>query len=133
MRTKLAIPLLVLLLAATACSSGDAGDGSVAFAEISDGDTVQSPVMVEFAADNFTIEEAGEIVEGAGHMHVMVDVGCVEVGEVIPSDDNHIHFGDGSTSAELALAPGEHELCLQAGDGAHTALDLTDTVTITVE
>ncbi|WP_114594048.1 DUF4399 domain-containing protein [Euzebya pacifica] len=40
---------------------------------------------------------------------------------------------DGSTSAELELEPGEHTLCLQDGDGEHTALDLTDEITVTVE
>ena len=66
-------------------------------------------------------------------MHVMIDVGCVDVGETIPSDESHVHFGDGSTSADLDLSPGEHSLCLQAGDAEHVALDLTDEITVTVE
>lgn len=123
--------LIVAALSLVACSSGD--ESSVSFSGISDGDTVSSPVSVGFEATNFTIEEAGEIAENAGHMHVMIDVGCVEVGETIPADDQHVHFGDGSTAADLELEPGEHDLCLQAGDGAHVALDLTDEITITVE
>lgn len=126
--------VLVLVLALAACSGDDAEESSVSFGNVSHGDTVSSPLTVEFeTAGDFTIEEAGEINENAGHMHVMVDVDCVAVGEVIPSDDNHIHFGDGSTSADLDLEPGEHTLCLQAGDGEHTALDLTDEITVTVE
>jgi len=126
--------VLVLVLALAACSGDDAEESSVSFGNVSDGDTVSSPLTVEFeTAGDFTIEEAGEINENAGHMHVMVDVDCVAVGEVIPGDDNHIHFGDGSTSADLDLEPGEHTLCLQAGDGEHTALDLTDEITVTVE
>ena len=137
--------ILTLLLLATGCAGDDgatddgatdvgAGEASVSFGGIEDGDEVTSPVPVSFEADGFTVEPAGDgaITDGAGHMHVMVDVGCVEVGEVIPSDDQHVHFGDGSTSTELELEPGQHSLCLQAGDGAHTALDLTDEITITV-
>lgn len=126
--------LLALLLTSAAVACGGDEEASVAFAGIEDGAEVTSPVAVEFEATDFTIEPAGDgtINEGAGHMHVMIDVPCVEVGEVIPSDDDHLHFGDGSTSAELELEPGEHTLCLQAGNGAHEALDLTDEITITV-
>jgi hypothetical protein len=79
-----------------------------------------------------TIEPAGEVQEGAGHFHVMVDVGCVEPGEVIPSDDDHLHFGDGSSETSVELEPAEHALCLQVGDGVHTALDATHEITVTV-
>ena len=63
----------------------------------------------------------------------MVDTPCVTPGEVIPSDANHMHYGQGQTSTELELEAGEHTLCLQAGNGEHVALDLTDTISITVE
>ena len=106
---------------------------SVHFASPEDGATVTSPVQVEMMAVNFTIEPAGEVHDGAGHFHIMIDVPCVAPGEVIPSDANHLHYGQAQTSAELELEPGEHTLCLQAGNGAHVALDLTDTITITVE
>jgi hypothetical protein len=44
----------------------------------------------------------------------------------------HRHVDDGASEAELDLPAGEHTLCLQAGDGEHAALDLTDEITITV-
>lgn len=65
----------------------------------------------------------------------MVDVDCVPGGQVVPADDNHLHFGKGQTEATLELTPGEHTLCLQAADGAHTALageGATQIVRITV-
>jgi hypothetical protein len=93
---------------------------------------MESPFEVAMEADGFTVEPAGQVREGAGHLHLMVDAGCVASGEEIPEDASHVHFGDGSTETELDLPAGEHTLCLQAGDGVHTALDLTNQITITV-
>jgi hypothetical protein len=87
---------------------------------------------VAMEADGFTVEQAGEVREGAGHFHLMVDSGCVATGQEIPEDGAHLHFGDGATQTELELPAGEHTLCLQAGDGNHIALALTDEVTITL-
>jgi hypothetical protein len=106
---------------------------SVAFLEPAKGATVASPVPLKLAAFNFTVEPAGEVHPGAGHLHVMVDVPCLAAGEVVPKDDQHVHLGTGQIETELAMAPGEHTLCLQAADGMHTALDITREVTVTVE
>ena len=113
------------------CSSGD--DASVSFAEPTDGAEVTAPVAVRMQASGVEVEPADSgINEGAGHFHIMVDKPCIEEGEVIPNDDSHRHFGDGSTEAELELEPGEHTLCLQLGDGTHVATGLTDEITVTV-
>lgn len=108
-------------------------DASVSFVSPEDGATVTSPVQVEMRAEGFTIEPAGEVTENAGHFHIMVDTEAVPQGEVIPNDDQHIHYGDGSTTASLELEPGEHTLVLQPGNGIHEAYDVTDEITITVE
>jgi hypothetical protein len=105
---------------------------SVAFTEPANGAAVTTPVHLAFAAFNFTVEPAGEVHDGSGHLHVMVDVPCIEPGQPIPKDDQHVHLGQGQTEADLPLAAGEHTLCLQAGDGAHTALDVTREITLTV-
>jgi len=84
-------------------------------------------------AIGYEIEEAGEVEEGSGHFHIMVDVECVPVGEIIPSDDDHKHYGKAQLETELELGPGEHTLCLQVGDGIHTATELVETIQITVE
>lgn len=54
----------------------------------------------------------------------MIDSPCINAGEAIrnPEDGSIRHYLLGSTEAELDLSPGEHTLCLQAGDGAHIAL-----------
>lgn len=112
------------------------------FVQPEDGATVTNPVEVEMEATGITISPAAAGEEGAGHFHVMVDVGCVPSGQVIPEDDKHVHFGDGSTKGELDLeadpdhAPAgethQHTLCLQVGTNDHVALDATDQITVSV-
>jgi hypothetical protein len=113
-------------------ASSAAPSPDVTFAAPADGATVTSPVAVTMTATNFTVEPAGDVHPGAGHLHVMVDVGCVATGTVIPKDDAHVHLGKAQLTTDLVLTPGPHKLCLQAGDGAHTALDITDEIEITV-
>ena len=129
-RARRAVEFTILALLFAAC--GDGG-GGVSFMEPQDGDTISSPVRVVMQSEEIRIEEAGEVREGAGHFHVMVDVDCVEPGQTIPEDDQHLHFGDASTEASIDLTPGEHTLCLQVGNGAHAALDATDEISITVQ
>lgn len=139
---------LIALVACTEAGNGEAAedegtgtatevlepDYSVAFESPGDGDTVTSPVTLVMSASGVSLEPAGEVAEGTGHLHVMVDTECVEAGEVIPSDDEHIHFGaEPLTERQIELEPGEHTLCLQLGDGVHTATAATDRITITVE
>lgn len=109
------------------------GAPSVSFTSPADGDAVSNPVIVTFAAEGFIVEPAGDVHDGAGHLHVMVDVPCVAAGESVPKDAQHLHFGKGQLEGSIDLAAGEHTLCLQAADGAHTALDVTREVTFTVE
>lgn len=135
-RTALLALAAGLALATAACGDDDGGDdtASVEITAPEDGATVSSPVTFEMSAEGIEIEPAGEVVEGAGHFHLLVDVDCLPEGEVIPGgEDAYQHFGQGQTTAELELEPGEHTVCLQVGDGAHAALDVTDTVTFTVE
>lgn len=109
-------------------------EASISFGAPEDGATVESPVTAEFeASDSVTVEPSGDLSQRGGHFHVMVDTDAIEVGETIPSDDSHLHFGDGSTSAEIESEPGDLNLLLQMGDGEHRALPETDELTVTVE
>ena len=113
-------------------------DAAARWVSPSDGDTVSSPVSVEMAADGIEIVPADNPVAGEGHLHILVDIGCADPGEILPgpSDqaaaDGYLHFGDGSTSGEIELEPGTYELCLQLADGVHRAFGATDTIEITV-
>lgn len=134
MSVRLSLAVLCTLLL-VACGGGDDGaEPAASFASPADGDTVTSPVTVEFAAEGVEVAEAGEVVEGEGHFHLHVNTPCTADGETIPGDrDDVMHYGDASTSDQLDLEPGEHTLCVQLGDGAHTAFGATETITITVE
>jgi hypothetical protein len=126
--------LVVAPLAMAACGDDDEGavGATATWRAPEDGATVAGGLSVEMVADGVTIEAAGEARQGFGHFHVIVDDGCVESGVTVPKDVNHLHFGTGSTTGLIYLEPGEHELCLQVANGEHSALDVTDTATVTV-
>jgi hypothetical protein len=114
-------------------------DAAAAFVAPQDGDTVTAPFTVELAAEGVTLAPVGAPVAGEGHLHVMADIGCYDTGAMIPgpSEDDEaegrFHLGDGSDSREMDLEPGTYELCVQLGDGVHTAFGGTETITVTVE
>ncbi|QRV14407.1 DUF4399 domain-containing protein [Haloterrigena salifodinae] len=110
-------------------------EGELAFVDPQDGAEVSNPVGIEMEVENFELQPVGEDTtpeNGAGHLHVIVDEGCVEPEYVIPLEDGFYHLSDGELETELELEPGEHDLCAQAGDAQHNAYDMTDEISITV-
>jgi hypothetical protein len=108
----------------------------VYFVSPTDGDTVSNPVRIEFGIEGMSVVPAGDMTEHSGHHHLIVDADLPDPGMPIPADDNHIHFGDGSTATELTLAPGEHTLQLILGDHLHIPHDppvTSEPITITVK
>ena len=106
----------------------------VMFTEPADGATVSSPVKVVMGVEGAEVKPAGELAKGTGHHHIIVNGKAIEAGTVVPKDDTHIHFGDGSTETELELPAGEHTLTLQFADGMHRSYGkpLSATITVTV-
>ncbi|MEZ4322974.1 MAG: DUF4399 domain-containing protein [Myxococcota bacterium] len=106
----------------------------VMFTSPAEGASVPSPVKVVMAVEGMEVKPAGELVEGTGHHHILVDTEPVPFGTAVPADDQHIHFGKGQTETELELEPGEHTLTLQFADGVHRSYgeQMTATVKITV-
>jgi len=114
----------------------DAPKQSVAFFDPLDGTTVTSPLKVVMTAAGLVVEPSGEVNDGAGHFHILVDTDFIPAGEVIPTDEQHLHYGKGQTTVSVELEPGEHTLRLQFADGLHTALEgdqYRDTITVVVE
>jgi len=95
---------------------------AVFFVTPANGATVTTTFGVEMGATGLTVEPAGAVHAGAGHMHILVDSDFVAAGEIIPKDDHHLHFGNAQLTTTLTLPPGEHTLRLQFADGEHHAL-----------
>ncbi len=110
---------------------------NVLFLEPVDGAGVKSPFKVKFEAKGMAIKPAGESPEDKtiGHHHIIVDGGPIPLGQVVPADEKHIHFGKGQTETELTLPKGKHTLTLQLADGAHRSYgpNLSSTIDIEVE
>jgi hypothetical protein len=136
MNTKTILLIALSLALLLAACGPDPNAPRVFFTNIEDGATVKSPVLLQWGAQNFTIEPAGEVHPNAGHLHVIINNPCVPAGEIVPQDVMYLHFGKAQMEIELGLQPGEYTLCLQAADGAHTALagdGMTQVIEITVE
>lgn len=116
----------------------------VYFINLSDGETVQGPVTVNFGLKGMGVAPAGTEKENTGHHHILIDrapfgeaEGDAEALENgLPADDNHKHFGGGQTEVTLDLPPGTHTLQLVLGDLYHVPHSppvMTEMITITVE
>ena len=108
----------------------------VFFSNITDGDTVSSPVTLQFAAENISITKAGSYEPATGHHHLLIDSELPPMNQVFPADDQHIHFGGGQLETVVELDPGTHTLQLLLGDGNHVPHEpplMSEKITITVE
>ena len=112
-------------------------DGArVFFISPADGDTVTSPVSIEFGIDGMSVAPAGVNEPDSGHHHLVITADLPDPTLPVPANDNYIHFGDGSTATELELEPGEHTLQLVLGDYLHIPHDppvVSEVIRITVE
>ncbi len=105
----------------------------VFFANLQDGQKLSSPVKVEFGIEGMEVEPAGELNEGKGHHHIIIDGNFIERGVIVPADSMNIHFGKGQTETELELSAGKHTLTMQFADGYHQSYGEQMSATITVE
>jgi hypothetical protein len=107
-------------------------EAKVFFRNIQDGDEVSNPVNVEFGVEGMEVKAAGELVEGTGHHHIVIDGEFIPAGEVVPADSLNIHYGKGQTEAEIELPKGEHTLTMQFADGIHQSYGEQMSATVTV-
>ena len=112
-------------------------DGArVFFITPADRDAVSNPIRIEFGIEGMDVVKAGDDKPASGHHHLLIDTGLPDLSVPIPADDNHIHFGDGSTATEISLPPGQHTLRMLLGDHRHIPHDppvVSDAITITVQ
>jgi hypothetical protein len=136
---------LALLLVVAACrqagqdesANGVTGaqmQNGVYFVNLKDGDKVKSPFVVQMGVSGMTVEPAGEMHQGKGHYHLIIDGSYTEKGEMVGKDATHLHFGKGETVDTLNLSPGDHTLTLQFADGLHISYgkEWSSTIKITV-
>jgi len=109
-----------LLLLGNAYASTSPAGAEISILEPQDGAVVSGPVTVRFGVKGMDIVPAGEMKNNSGHYHLLIDTAELPAaGQPIPKDEHHLHFGKGQTETTLTLAPGEHILQLELGDGAH--------------
>jgi hypothetical protein len=109
---------------------------SLYFINLKNGDTVASPVNVQFGLRGMGVAPAGIEKAATGHHHLLLDVAELNVNEGIPVSDQHRHFGAGQTEASVALKPGVHTMQLVLGDQNHIPhhpVVMSERITITVK
>lgn len=119
-------------------------EAEVYFVNLENGQTVTSPVTVNFGLRGMGVAPAGTEAEMTGHHHLFInrppigegEDGALELENGIPSDENHLHFGGGQTETTIELPPGQHTLQLVLGDAGHVPHAtpiVSEVITITVE
>jgi hypothetical protein len=127
--------LVLVLVLLAGCGKEEKPPGRVFFVEPADGAEVVGPVKVVMGVEGMTVKSSGEVVEGTGHHHIIIDGGPVREGQVIPTDATHRHFGKGETETVLELSPGDYKLTMQFADGLHRSYgeEFSDTISIKVK
>jgi hypothetical protein len=125
----------ILAAIAMALVAGGAAAQSVDFTEPKNGALVSSPFKVKFAVTGMEVKPAGSMDNNTGHHHLIINGDGVKVGESIPFDEKHLHFGKGQTETEVTLPPGTYKLTMQFANGAHQSYGpgLARSITVTVK
>ena len=89
------------------------------FKNAKDGDVLSPPINLEFGVEEFELAPFGSVGEMVGHHHLLVNRDSIMEGVVIPSDVNHIHFGDAETRGAIEFESGSYLLTLQFADSKH--------------
>ncbi|HLO79036.1 MAG TPA: DUF4399 domain-containing protein, partial [Magnetospirillum sp.] len=100
------------------------------------GEVVRSPFKVWFGLRGMGVAPKDVRAPNTGHHHLLIDTGLPPLDEPIPSDRNHLHFGNGETETMLTLPPGKHTLQLMLGDAEHYSFDppvVSKRITVTVK
>ena len=125
----------IMAALAMALVAGAAAAQSVDFTEPKDGAVVSSPFKVKFAVTGMEVKPAGTMDNNTGHHHLIINGDSMKVGESVPFDETHLHFGKGQTETEVKLPPGTYKLTMQFANGAHQSYGpgLSKTITVTVK
>lgn len=101
---------------------------SVYFPNLTDGQEISLPYVIEFGVKGMIVEPAQMPSKGKGHHHLLIDQEAVASGEMVPmgqEQNGYFHFGKGQTRDTLSvtkypmLKKGTHKLRLQFANGLH--------------
>ena len=98
-------------------------DAAVYFIYPRNGATIYATSTIRFGLRNMGVAPAGVAKPNTGHHHLLIDVPTPPLDVAIPSDLNHLHFGNGQTERKITLPPGRHSLQLILGDDQHVPHD----------
>ena len=132
MKVNVSTPTLAAGYVKVAATPGSA----LYFVNLKNGETVSSPVLIQFGLRGMGVAPAGVEKAGTGHHHLLVDVAELDVNAPIPTTDQHRHFGLGQTEVTLEMKPGQHTLQLLMGDQNHIPhhpVVMSARITITVK
>lgn len=132
MKVNVSTPTLAAGYVKVAAAPGS----SLYFANLKNGETVSSPVVIQFGLRGMGVAPAGIEKAGTGHHHLLVDVAELDVNAPIPTSDQHRHFGLGQTEVSLEMKPGQHTLQLLMGDQNHIPhhpVVISERITVTVK
>lgn len=109
---------------------------TVYFVNLKNGETVSSPLLVQFGLRGLGVAPAGVEKENTGHHHLLIDVAEIDVNNALPMSDTIRHFGGGQTEVRIELKPGTHTLQLLLADHNHIPhhpLVISERITVTVK
>ena len=115
MKVNVSTPTLAAGYVKVAATPGS----SLYFVNLKNGETVASPVLIQFGLRAMGVAPAGIEKAGTGHHHLLIDVSELDVNAPIAVSDQLRHFGLGQTEVTLEMKPGLHTLQLLMGDQNH--------------
>jgi hypothetical protein len=98
-------------------------DAAVYFVYPTKGESIYPNSTIRFGLRNMGVAPAGIAKPNTGHHHLLIDVATPPLDQPLPSDLNHIHFGNGQTEKKITLSPGKHTLQLVLADERHIPHD----------
>jgi hypothetical protein len=111
-------------------------DAAVYFIYPTNGETIYPNSTIRFGLRNMGVAPAGVNKPNTGHHHLLIDVDPPQLDQPLPSDLNHLHFGNGQTEVKIRLKPGEHTLQLVLADDRHVPHDppvMSERIKVTVK
>lgn len=131
-----AAAMALTLVAGFALATESTPGARVYFINLTNGQHVRSPILIQFGLSGMGVAPAGSSNPGTGHHHLIIDADTPAAGVPIPMAAQHMHFGRGQTEAQVQLPPGNHTLQLVFADRGHimhTPPVVSDRIAVTVD